>query len=156
MKYNKINFFYNFNLLQFLMFLLLFALANNAAAESPYEINLKKLACSPRVLHFNGTLTLNLGSMHGSEFAIRRKSDGAFFMLVLDSPESNITQLMTSKEFSEAKVVKLSTKVKALPYEVDASIEPIFTKSGTYEILVSDNIESDLGGYYCNVKYLAK
>lgn len=156
MKFNKRNFFSNTSLLQLAVLCSLSVVATNSLAQNIWQSNSSKLVCSPRVLHSNDTLTLTLGSMHGSELAIRRKSDEVPFFLVVGSPPSNMTPLMTTNEFSKTKEVKISAKIEGLPFVYDSKKEPIFTKSGTYTIQVSNNLESEEGGYYCNIKYLAK
>lgn len=156
MKSIKKNFIINISTLHLAVLFFMSALTTNSIAENAWQNNPSKLACSPRVLHSNDTLTLTLGSMHGSELAIMRKSDGIAYFLVVGSPPSNMTPLMTTTEFSKAKEVKISAKTEAFPWVAEASKEAIFTRSGTYTIQVSNNLESDEGGYICNIKYLAK
>lgn len=156
MKSNKKSFLQNTSSLHFAVLFCLSALTTTSVAENVWQSNPSKLACSPRVLRSNDTLTLTLGPKHGSEMAIMRKSDGVYFFLVVGSPPSNMMPIMTTTEFSKAKEVKISTKSEALPWVADASKEAMFTKSGTYTIQVSDNLESEEGGYYCDIKYLAR
>ena len=156
MKSYKKNFLKINSSLNFAVLFWLSTLGTNSVAENAWQSNPSKLACSPRVLRSNDTLTLTLGPKHGSEMAIMRKSDGISFLLVVGGPPSNMMPLMTHTEFSKAKEVKISAKSEALPWVADASKEAIFTKSGTYTIQVSTNLESEEGGYYCDIKYLAK
>lgn len=130
--------------------------ATNSIAQSIWQNNPSKLACSPHVLHPKGTLKLTLGSMHGSELAIKRKGDGITFFLVVGNPPSYMVPLMTTSEFSKTKELKLSANIEAFPWVNDSKKESVFTKSGDYTIQISNNLESEEGGYYCNIKYLSK
>ena len=130
--------------------------STNSVAQDIYKSNSDVLSCSPRVLRPNDTLTLSLGPRHGSELAINRMRDKVSFFLVVGGPPDNMTPLMTTDEFSHAKEVKISARAEALPWVSGSKKAPIFTKSGTYRIQVSNNLESEDGGYYCNVQYLAK
>jgi hypothetical protein len=113
----------------------------------------RALACAPKVLRSGGTLSLTLGDQHGRELAIYRLADKAWYFLVVGSPDSAWPQLMTREQFAIAKHVDISATLRAGRADVDGPIEPVFSKSGSYDLYVSRNLESEQGGYRCRIKF---
>jgi hypothetical protein len=138
--------------------LLLFATAEiSAQVETPWFRNRQVLSCSPTTLKEGQTLTLKLGPRHGRELMITRMADGTGFMLVVDSPPTDVIQLMSTEEFSKARTVALSTSLKANPWVSESRLsEPVFSNTGEYRIYVSENLESERGGYWCKVHFQAR
>lgn len=116
--------------------------------------NKNMLACSPETLRASDSLVLMLGSGHGRELAIRRVADNAWYFLIGVLPVEGEPQLMTSAEFSKAGRVEISASFKARASE-NGPLEPIFHRPGAYEVYVSDNLESEEGGYVCRLDYVA-
>lgn len=116
--------------------------------------NQKMLVCWPETLGASGSLVLTLGSGHGRELAIRRVADNAWYFLVGTLPVEGEPQLMTSAEFAKAGRVEISASFKTRASENDP-LEPIFHRPGAYEVYVSDNLESEDGGYMCRFNYVA-
>jgi hypothetical protein len=135
------------------MFGLLLAITlSQATASDGYEpavwsSNRNVLACSPRSVSTDGTLTLKLGKGHGDELGVRRVADNAWFFLVVGEPSENEPQLMTPEEFA------LATQIQVRGDQEFKSaadrLEKLFAKPGKYEIYVSDVLESEVGGYRC-------
>ena len=111
------------------------------------------LACSPEVVSSEQTLTLTLGPNHGNELAIRRLRDGQSFLLVVGSPPPGHFQLMTPTEFAAANSVEIKADTVATAWVVNAKPEVVFSEPGEYEIVVSPNLESEVGGYLCRITF---
>ena len=111
------------------------------------------LACSPDTLSASDTLILDLAPNHGRELAIRRASDGAWYFLVVGLPPEDTPQLMTTDDFAEATRVEIPAFFATRAWAAGAQLEPIINTSGVYEVYVSDNLESELGGHICSFKY---
>ena len=111
------------------------------------------LACSPDTLQASQPLVLSLGLGHGRELAIRRVSDDSWYFLVVGSPPDGEPQLMTPEEFASASHVEVPASFKGRA-SVDGPLGRIFSRAGAYEAYVSDNLESEEGGYMCSFKYI--
>ena len=112
------------------------------------------LACSPQVLERSSTLILTLGPRHGKELAIERMSDGTSFFLVVESPPPDMKLLMSPQAFSTATTVETTTSVVGHAWVWGRGSEPIFTTSGRYAVYTSDALESEVGGFTCEVQYV--
>ena len=136
------------------MYSLLVAIALfQAGVSDDYEpavwsTNKDVLDCSPRTVVPTGTLTLKLGDGHGDELAVRRVSDNAWFFLVVGMPTEGESQLMTTEEFAQAKLVRIHGDFKSTA--APGKPEPVFSRPGKYEIYVSDVLESEIGGHRCS------
>ena len=133
-------------------------LTTSAAAADGYEpavwsSNPRVLACSSDTLQASQPLVLSLGLGHGRELAIRRVSDNSWYFLVVGSPPDGEPQLMTPEEFSSASHVEVPASFKGRA-SVDGPLGRIFSRAGPYEAYVSDNLESEEGGYVCSFKYI--
>jgi hypothetical protein len=60
---------------------------------------------------------------------------------------------MTPEEFASASHVEVPASCKGRA-SVDGPLERIFSRAGPYEAYVSDNLESEEGGYVCSFKYI--
>lgn len=111
------------------------------------------LTCSPQVLSSSQALTLTLGPNHGGELGIRRLLDDRLFLLVVGSSPPSHFQLMTTAEFAAADSVEIQPNIVATAWMVDAKPELVFSGPGEYEIVVSPNLESEVGGHFCRVTF---
>ncbi|MFH0802822.1 MAG: hypothetical protein V2A78_10625 [bacterium] len=115
-----------------------------------------KITCFPKTLYQGDMLTLKMETLHGGYLGICTP-DGKFFFVVCPHPGDGRNSLVPSEEFTNMSELKIITNVtKAALWEYGHGMELIFTKSGNYEILLSDNLETDDGTpvYKCNVKYI--
>ena len=119
---------------------------------TPWSSNKRALACTPKVLRHPGALLLTLGPGHGKELAIRRVAGDRWYFLVSRSPQGNEPQLMDSDAFEKATLVEIPTSIKARA-SADQPLEPVFLRSGVYEVYVSDALETEEGGYTCRFHY---
>lgn len=113
----------------------------------------QSLRCTPTELADGGVLQLDLGRSHGKELAIRRRSDGAFFFLVVANPPSDMKPLMSTSSFERAKEVLIPSTLVANEWREGALPERVFAVPGFYDLLASDNLESELGGAICTIRY---
>jgi hypothetical protein len=60
---------------------------------------------------------------------------------------------MTPGEFASASRVEVPASFKGRA-SVNGPLERIFSRAGSYEAYVSDNLESEEGGYVCSFKYI--
>jgi hypothetical protein len=135
--------------------LLAFIAPGFAQEETTWIINNKILDCAPRTLSDSAVLTLRLGPGHGKELAIRRASDNAWFFLVVESPPAEMRPLMSPESFNTATSVEIATSYKGMEWRSGSREERIFSSPGTYDVFTSDNLESEIGGARCTVKYRA-
>lgn len=122
--------------------------------EEIWFINDNVVSCEPKILREGQKLVTSLGENHGKEFAIIRDSDKRAYFLVVGLPPIEMKSLMTPAEFTNAKSVTIDENTVGLPWEANSTNERIFVKPGSYTILVSDNLESEVGGYKCTIEYL--
>lgn len=133
--------------------LLALALPVFAQEVTPWAKDPRVLSCSPAKLHVAGKLTLVMGPGHGRELGIRRHSDNSWYFLVIGSPPDNARTLMTPDEFARSHEVVIPASVTTTEWVNGAEVS-VFSTSGKYSIYVSDNLESETGGYMCTIRYV--
>jgi len=116
-----------------------------------FNVDRNVLDCSPKHLKLGGTLRLQLAPDHGRELAIRRNSDNAWFYLVVESPPPDMKQFMPVEAFRIASHVDIPATARAVEWESGHDAQPIFASAGSYDLFVSENMESDAGGFKCTV-----
>lgn len=109
------------------------------------------LAC-PASVPAGETVLVTLAPGRGSELALRRVADDAWFFLVVGMPPEGYPQLMTPEQFESAVDVKLSPSLSWVQWARGAKPESVFTP-GLYELYVSDALESEAGGFRCRFAY---
>jgi hypothetical protein len=78
-------------------------------------------------------------------------------MLVVGAPPPDVFQLMTTEEFARTRSLEIETSLRATPWSAASRMdEVIFSSAGEYRIFVSENMESEYGGYWCKVKFVAR
>lgn len=110
------------------------------------------LSCAPGRLHSVGVLTLNLAPGHGRELGVRRHSDNAWYFLIVGSPPEKSNMLMTPETFEAKRQIEIPASSITTEW-VTGEDAPIFSSSGKYSFYVSDNLESEIGGYMCTIEY---
>ena len=118
-----------------------------------WHVDGRVMSCSPDTLSAADTLVLSLGPGHGREFAIRRVSDNTWYFLVVGLPPEDVPQLMTPEDFSIATRVEIPASFEMRAWGVGALLEPVLNLPGAYEAYVSDNLESEDGGYFCSFNF---
>lgn len=122
--------------------------ARSAAARLLYSEN--KLAWTlDRVYHLGDTIELHLAKEHPAELAIKNPK-GDFYYLVYDKRLPTIPggkPIMGQETFKATEVLRFpTTSFAANPHDVRfKGNKKVFTQSGTYIILLSDNLSTDDG-----------
>lgn len=117
-----------------------------------------KLKCSPQKLFKGETLSLDMTTPHGGDLAVRAP-DGTDFLVVFEPHDEgpNAQPLMEAEKFMKLGQLKLVTdQTKARPWEYGRDKnELIFTRTGWYQVRLSENLLSDDGTplYSCRVHY---
>ena len=118
-----------------------------------------KLRCSPLKLFRGDTLTLDMTTPHGGDLVVRAPDGTDFF--VIYSPDEvgpGTRPLMDQERFVRLGQLKLVTdETKARPWEYGREKnELIFTKTGWYEVRLSENLMSDDESplYACRIYYV--
>ena len=125
------------------------------AAEPPsiFAVDPQVLSC-PTMLRDGETLVLTLGPGHGSELGIVREESEVPYFLVVQSPPDEMRSLMARNEFGIATHVEVPSTATGFKWLGEGGNERIFTTPGTYEVLISNSLESEEGGHMCVVEYL--
>jgi hypothetical protein len=135
--------------------------AGHAIGQEGYEpaewfVDPHVLACSPSNVPTGGSLVLTLGPGHGRELAIRRVDDNAWFFLVVGLPDEGEPQLMTPTEFEAVSRVEIPASFAARTWTSEGEPQAVLSRPGTYEVYVSDILESETGGHVCRFSYSGK
>jgi hypothetical protein len=107
-----------------------------------------KFSCSPEKLFSGGALTLNMPAPHGGDLAIV-DPEGKFFFVVYE-PDSSGHSLMRQpfmnwEEFKSLRRLNLSTDLSATLMAKDGNgNQRVFTKTGWYKLLLSENLETEI------------
>ncbi|WP_299947856.1 hypothetical protein [uncultured Microbulbifer sp.] len=107
----------------------------------------KVVSCHPSEFKPSDTLQVKLGKWHGKELAVYRHDENLWLFMVVSSPPLGMISLMTPKEFESAKSFEITPSTRG--YRRDN--EEVFSKSGNYTLYVSQNLESEDGGYKCEL-----
>jgi hypothetical protein len=147
-------------LLVFAVFMLLGGSARTATRKTHEKSSSKtKFSCSPEKLFSGDTLTIDMSIPHGGDLAIT-DPDGKFFFVVYQpdtSEKSSMRQpFMKIETFKNLSQLKLPTTLSATLMSKDGKgNQAVFTKTGWYKLLLSENLETDIGipVYECKVYY---
>jgi hypothetical protein len=104
------------------------------------------LRCSPQKLLRGDTLTLDMATPHGGELAVRAPDGTDFFVIFRPHVIGPAARpLMDPERFMKFGQLRLVTDgIKARPWEYGRKEnEFIFTKTGWYEVRLSENLMSD-------------
>jgi hypothetical protein len=122
-----------------------------ADEDTPWSESAKVLAC-PASVPAGEFVLVTLAPGRGSELALRRVADDAWFFLVVGMPPDDYPQLMTPEQFESAVYVKLPPSLSWVQWTQGTKMERVFTP-GLYELYVSDALESENGGFRCRFTY---
>jgi hypothetical protein len=128
-----------------------FVTASEEAPETIWVENEKVLKCVPARLKIGESLNLELGKHHGKELSVYRQSENLDLFLVVGSPPVAMESLMTPTEFEKVSLVTLTSSSTGFRWDVKGGNETIFNSPGIYTFYVSENLESEQGGYKCEV-----
>jgi hypothetical protein len=135
--------------------ILLISIIVMALTVGAYQSATRMLTCQPRTLTSRDTLTLRFGFPHPLELAIRAPN-GIWFFLVYDRDRalsSGSRPVMDKEAFDKVRgLVVPVAMATGSPWVVGRDKnEPIFSRGGEYEVVLTDALESDSGSprYQC-------
>lgn len=138
--------------------LLIFALFNIAvsakaleAKETVWLESENVVSCVPKELVIGDALQVKLGAQHGKELAIYRHSENIWLFLVVGSQPPDMVSIMSPLEFKAAKSLEIAHSTTGYRWDSKGGNEAIFSKPGKYTLYVSENLESEEGGYKCEL-----
>ncbi|MCT6700409.1 hypothetical protein [Rheinheimera sp. 4Y26] len=139
-----------------LFFIFAFMSSHGIAEESdaPETIWLESdemVSCTPRELSRGDVLRVNLSGSHGKELALYRHDESLWLFLVVSSPPSTMKPLMSSQRFENVKQIEIASTTTGYRWDNKGGNETIFSKPGKYTLYVSENLESEGGGYKCEL-----
>jgi hypothetical protein len=121
------------------------------APETIWVDSDKMVSCSPVELKPSDTLQVRLGLGHGKELAVYRHEENIWLFLVVGSPPSDMVSLMSPQEFESVSSIKISPTTTGYRWDSEGGNEAVFSKLGKYTLYVSENLESEEGGYKCEL-----
>ena len=119
--------------------------------ETIYIRNESKISCFPTSIEIGESVLVKLGVGHGKELAVRRIGEDVSLFLVVGNAPSEMDSLMSPGEFELLEEFVILPETTGFRWELNGKNEPVFSKPGHYEIYVSESLESETGGYYCEV-----
>jgi len=139
-----------------LFFIFVFISSHGIAEESeaPEAIWIESdemVSCTPCMLSRGDVLRVNLSGHHGKELALYRHDENLWLFLVVGSPQATMKSLMFSQQFARAKAIEIASTTTGYRWDNKGGNETIFSKPGKYTLYVSENLESEEGGYKCEL-----
>ncbi|WP_445427381.1 hypothetical protein [Alishewanella sp. HL-SH05] len=137
-----------------LIILLLFSIACFSEDEAPETIWIASdnvVSCNPKDLNLGDTLQIKLGGRHGKELAVARDDEGVWLFLIVGLPPLGMDSLMSHQEFEKVNSIEITARTTGYRWDVKGGNEVIFSKPGKYTLYISENLESEDGGYKCEV-----
>ena len=126
-------------------------------AEPPlttiFPADARVLACAPTTLRDGQSLVLTLGQGHERELAIVREADETPYFLVVQSPPPDMRPFMLRNLFAVATRVEMPASITGYKWIGDGGNERIFTSPGEYTVVMSNDLESEIGGHSCAIDY---
>ena len=117
------------------------------AEETLWHVDRHMLSC-PKTVRSTEPFTVTLAPGVGQELAVRRVADDSWFFLVVASPPADYRNLLEPEELSRRSQVQIPANLRWASWAVGAEPEAVF-RSGVYELYLSENLESEIGGYKC-------
>jgi hypothetical protein len=131
---------------------LIIGMSFSVKAQDTLWVNSPRDFSCPKTVLIGQALILKKSKQAGSELAVKGP-DGKLRILVIGMPEPEMKTLMSTEALSAATEIKMNTKtLYAAAWEVNAKPVKVFAKAGIYQFMLSGNLESDEGGYRCQVK----
>lgn len=121
------------------------------APETTWLESDKMVSCIPSELNLGESLQVKFGEQHGKELAVYRHEDNLWFFLVVGSPPSEMISLMSALEFEGVNAIEITPVTTGYRWDSKGGNEAIFSKSGKYTLYVGANLESEDGGYKCEL-----
>jgi len=125
--------------------------------KTEWRVDESKLSCTPNRLGPADTLTIKMPVPHFQELAVYHQKSRSWWFLVYwpDPSMVGAKPIISREEFITTPLVKLKVKeAKGTLWTGNTKSDQIFVQPGTYSIFLSDNLESEAGGYTCAVEYV--
>lgn len=124
-------------------------LIDESGLPEPYFVtdsNEKKIIAITDTLYKGDTLKIKFNTPHPRDFAITTP-DGKFFFVIYGGNDTTKPSLIDWLEFEKIEYLEIITdQTTANPWDArEPENKIIFTKTGEYEILLSENLETDNG-----------
>jgi hypothetical protein len=107
----------------------------------------KQIVFVPDTLHYGDTLVVRFKTPHFRDLAIYGPDDSFFFLVYAQYNEGGLAPIYDYHKFADMESISLPTvSAKANPWHADINEHRlIFTKTGSYSIHLSENLETDDG-----------
>tara|TARA_Y100000780_G_C13670775_1_gene412287 strand:- start:1333 stop:1773 length:441 start_codon:yes stop_codon:yes gene_type:complete len=127
------------------------AIQGNESPDTVWAYSPKQFDCSPNEISVNGSVSILFGENSFKELAIYREPDSTWLFLVVDSAPKGMKSLMSTSQLKATSLVSLTSETMGFRWEANGYNEIIFTVPGKYTLYNSDNLESEMGGYKCDI-----
>jgi hypothetical protein len=129
----------------------------NAADQSPTPRDTSRVVCDPLNAKKTDKISLGFPVPHGDNLAIINPA-GTYFFIAFDQPDagSPVQPIISGPDFSRMSNLDLDVaNARGINWSrKNATKEPIFTRSGSYKVLVGASLETEdpiLDGW-CHVR----
>ncbi len=109
------------------------------------------VSCVPRELNLGESLQVKFGEHHGKELAVYRHEENLWLFLVVGTQPSEMISLMSPLEFEGVNAIEITPVTTGYRWDSKGGNEAIFSTPGKYTLYVSSNLESEEGGYKCEL-----
>ena len=118
------------------------------------------LRCTPATVHAGQVLTLHLAASHGKELGVRTPAGRFLFLAYQPEGTGSVSPPIASSRFVRLTTVKLPTS-SAVGVSLSSGSQPelLFTSSGTYRFVVSENLETEdeaAANHWCAVHFTSR
>lgn len=106
----------------------------------------RTLTCTPNKLGPGDTVTLRMSTPHGDYLRITTPSGDVHFAVYPQFGQSSRRfSLVPSDSFRNLATIRIPSDLRAKGYATsrDTILQPVFSKTGKYELLIGENLESD-------------
>lgn len=119
--------------------------------ETVWSESEKALSCSPKTIIMGESVEVKPGGHHGKELAVYRHEDDTWLFMVVGFPPEEMNSLMTPEAFKVAKSFTITKDTTGFSWGSGGGNERIFSRPGKYTFYVSEILESEIGGYKCDI-----
>ena len=123
----------------------------NESPETVWVELPEQFKCAPNEITLNGSVTISFGESAFEELVIFRESDSTWLFLVVGSAPKEMNSLMSVAELKSTNILRLTPETTGFRWEANGYNENIFTNLGKYTVYNSDILESEVGGYKCEI-----
>ncbi len=127
------------------------AIQENESPDTVWVYSPKHFNCSPNEISIKASVSIMLGENSFKELAIYREPDSTWLFLVVDSAPKEMKSLMSTSQLKTTSLVNLTPETMGFRWEANGFNEIVFTVPGKYTLYNSDNLESEIGGYKCDI-----